>query len=213
MPTECYATLVDPLMNASGDDSDDKAMADPVELEIAGEPRSHRPTLARFDEAQGVVARGTRERPLTPDPGVAEVVAEVRLRRTREFDCERDPAEVLRMWPHSSSALDEQAAPTAAESPVPASKDRVENKIVLAHLALDLYREIEDLQLEASGTQPTQARAAATCHDQGCQARIDTLRGALIEACLLVQRIAMMTPAVKDEVEGRVRELLQLIEP
>jgi hypothetical protein len=225
----CYPTLVEPLMNSSDGDSDDEAMADPVELEIAGEPRAYRTSRARVDEAQGVRARGTRERPLTaPEPDdpdeldelveeedlvedlveqdlveeSVEQLPQARPRRTREIECARDPAEVLRMWPHSSSVDDDCPAPAHTAPAAPAGKHRAEDKIALAHLALDLYREIEGL-----------SPAPTTCHDQRCQARIHTLRGALIEACLLVQRAAMMTPLGKAELEGRVRELLALVEP
>src|SRR4051812_13056190 len=65
----CYSTLVEPLMTSRDGDSDDEAMGDPVELEMAGEPRAYRTSRARGAEAQGVRARGTRERPVTtPEP-------------------------------------------------------------------------------------------------------------------------------------------------
>jgi hypothetical protein len=222
----CYATLVGPLMNTSGSETDDEAMADPVELEIASDSRTHRRPLARAGEPQGMLARGTRERPLTPEPEeLAEELAEdrpatpvnARPRRTREIKCARDPAEVLRMWPHSNGASDEHPAAAAGFLPpapsAPAGRPRAEDKIILAHLALDLYREIDDLQAEARGKDAAASGSAAPCGAQGCEAQINTLRGALIEACLLVQRMAMMTPAVKQEVDGRVRELLKLVGP
>jgi hypothetical protein len=225
----CYPTLVEPLMNSSDGDSDDEAMADPVELEMAGEPRAYRTSRARGGEAQGVRARGTRERPLTPDPQepeelveedlveqlveedlveedlVEEIIDELpqaRPRRTREIECPRDPVEVLRMWPHSSSVHDHCPAQPPAAPARPAGKHRADDKIALAHLALDLYREIEGLP-----------SATAACNNQGCEARIQALRGALIEACLLVQRAVMMTTSGKAEIEVRVRELLELVEP
>ena len=83
---------------------------------------------------------------------------------------------------------------------------------MLAHLALDLYREIDDLQEDACGAPPAQSAAAIACSNQGCEARLNVLRGALVEACLLIQRGVMLTPGAKDEVEQRVRELLKLIE-
>jgi len=195
-------------MNSSDGDSDDEAMADPAQLEMAGEPRAYRTSRARDDEAQGVRARGTRERPLTtPAPDeldelVEEQLPQARPRRTREIECARDPAEVLRMWPHSSSVPDDRLAPAPAVPAAPGGKHRADDKIALAHLALDLYREIEGL-----------SPAPATCNNQGCEARIHTLRGALIEACLLVQRAVMMTATGKAEIEERVRALLALVEP
>src|SRR5262249_11386190 len=120
---------------------------------------------------------------LVEDDLVEEIMEELpqaRPRRTREIECARDPVEVLRMWPHSSSVHGGCPAPAAPAEP--AGKHRADDKIALAHLAIDLFREIEGLP-----------PAAATCNHQGCEARIQALRGAVIEACLLVQRAVMMT--------------------
>ena len=200
-------------MNSSSDDSDDQAMADPVALEIASRSRAW--TMVRGDQAPGVLPNEAREHPQLPDEPDATVV---RSRGTREYACERDPAEVLRMWPHSTGVPEYCAAsgtppPSPAPcTPAPAPKLCPNDKIVLAHLALDLYREIDDLQGDACGAHPAQSAPAIACSNQGCEARINVLRGALVEACLLVQRVVMLTPEAKGEVEQRVRALLKLIE-
>lgn len=199
-------------MNSSSDDSDDQAMTDPTALEIAS--RSHAWAMARSDEARSTLPNRTAQHPPFPDEPGAPVV---RARGTREFACERDPAEVLRMWPHSTGVPEPRAAagtPPASPAPctpmpAPAPKLCSNDKIVLAHLALDLYREIADLQGDTVGAPPD---AASACNDQGCKARINALRGGLVEACLLIQRAVMTTSAAKSEAEAHVRELLKLIE-
>lgn len=220
-------------MNSSGDDSDDNVMAGAVGLEMTSRPSTYR-ALVRGDEARsvGVLAKGTCEQPpLMRDPGASAL----RSCEAREFD--RDPAEVLRMWPHSTGMLEDHRVAARAAPPAPAGKRRSEDKIGLAHFALDLYREIEDLQTIASGAprsagparsdhpvavhpvaahpmavDPAHPDVAAACGDPSCEVRINGLRSALVEACLLAQRVVMMTPAAKGEVEGRIRELLKLIE-
>jgi hypothetical protein len=199
-------------MNSSSDDSDDPAMTDPVALEIAS--RSRVWSMVPGDQARGVLPNGPYEHTRFPDEPEVTVV---RSRGTREYACERDPADVLRMWPHSIGVPEACAAPCTpapapAPSPSPSGKLCPNDKIVLAHLALDLYREIDDVQGDTCGTHPAQSDAAIACNNQGCEARINVLRGALVEACLLVQRVVMMTPGTKGEVDQRVRELLKLIE-
>jgi len=85
---------------------------------------------------------------------------------------------------------------------------------VLAHLALDLFREIEQLQTiveRAQGPAPCEPRGGA-CTDPQCAARTDILRGALVEACLLVQRVAMMPPTERVDIEDRIHELLEVLQ-
>lgn len=115
-----------------------------------------------------------------------------------DHDGERDPVAVLRMWP---------ASPRPAAT-MPAVARRIDDKVVLAHLALDLFRELG--QLEASHG-ATLAPGEPACANPACEARIDALRGGLVEACLLVQRLVMM-PATAAEAEARVHELLALID-
>lgn len=119
----------------------------------------------------------------------------------------RDPIDVLKMWPVSSEAGEtaQHRATLRAPSPGP----HLDDKIRLAHLALDLYRE-----LEAGPTGPGAALhrgPTGDCDDPRCQARTNALRGALVEACLLVQRIALMTADERSAVDDRLRELLSWI--
>lgn len=191
-------------MSSSGSDPEDKVVADPVELELSD--RSGGRPAKGFADASGVVrARGTREQlPVgsTPAPRVEQAQA--------ARDLERDPIEVLRAWPHSRGDREARTAALRAASRT-TSKPRVEDKITLAHLALDLYREVELIQ--ASSRRAASAQPDATvCTNRSCDARIDALRGALVEACLLVQRVAMTTPTIKSEIEDRIRELLALLE-
>src|SRR4051812_42367964 len=110
-------------MNSSGDDFDGKTVAEPGELETSGQSRSYL-TVVRGDEPRGVLAKGTREHPtVTRDP---DPIA-VRSRGTRELTCERDPVEVLRMWPHSISSPEGHEAPVLAAPPAPAGKRAAED--------------------------------------------------------------------------------------
>src|SRR6185503_4227736 len=56
----------------------------------------------------------------------------------------RDPIAVLRAYPHTSGSNAEP--PPLPRNVPPVSRRRVQDKIVLAHLALDLYQEIDQLQ-------------------------------------------------------------------
>jgi hypothetical protein len=98
--------------------------------------------------------------------------------------------------------------------PGPSANHRFEDKIALAHLALDLYRELEEPQAMALGTARVPRAAPEGCDNQRCAARTNALRGALVEACLLVQRVALATPEpiAADEVEDRLRDLLALLD-
>jgi hypothetical protein len=118
---------------------------------------------------------------------------------TRDLARERDPVAVLRMWPAS-------AGPGSA---APAVRRKVDDKVVLAHLALDLYRELG--QVEAGHGGHAASAAAAVCADPACDARISALRGGLVEACLLIQRLVMTSP-VTGPVADQVRGLLALID-
>jgi hypothetical protein len=138
------------------------------------------------DLAQGSV--GASRTPVTP-------VAPVLARGTREqlplmtASGERDSVEILRRWPHS-------LAPAVEPAP-----SVIDDRIVLARLALELYREIDQMP-DSHGP----------CTDPRCAARISSLSGALIEACLLTQRILMMPETSRPEVDARMRELIALLE-
>jgi hypothetical protein len=182
------------LRDESNDSSDDKMV---VEVEAP------EPALRARDPAE-IRAKGTRQQmPLIRDPGPGEPPAS------------RDPVDVLRMWPVSTRpTLGEPAAEPRATLRAPSPGPHLDEKVRLAHLALDLYRELEDIQCAALRAPPVARDHALVCHDPRCTARANALRGALIEACLLVQRLALMTPerTSGDEVDDRVRDLLALID-
>lgn len=168
----------------------DKVIIDAAELEAPSPPTSR----SISGELRIPLARGTREQ-VVAHPAAAA----------------RDPVAVLRAWPHSTGRSAEPAPRTAGAPP--STGRRVQNKIVLAHLALDLYQEIDQLQAivqRADDVSPCDAEAAA-CSDPRCVAQIDVLRGALVEACLLVQRVAMMAPAERLDIEDRIHELLAVL--
>jgi len=185
----------------SSDDSEDKVVVDAVDAHHAAAPRPCDLEL-RVDLPRPAIARGTRDH--------------VRLGRgsegaPRERVPDRDPVAVLRAWPCSLSPRPGPPPERAATPPPP--RRVADDKIALAHLALELYREVEDV--EAAAARVPAARAiAAPCTDQRCAARIDAIRGALVEACLLVQRAAMTSPASEEagDIEDRIRELLDYIE-
>lgn len=192
-------------------DEEDKVIVDLAQLEGADSPGARAPT-ARADEPRPVFARGTRDRvqiPHNPAPGA------VRSPGPREL--ERDPVAVFRAWPHSKDGKDGHSEPGERPRtvlPQTRTQRRVEDKIVLAHLALDLFREIEQLQTiveRAQDAAPCEPRGTA-CTDPQCAARTDVLRGALVEACLLVQRVAMMPPTERVDIEDRIHELLQALQ-
>jgi hypothetical protein len=170
-----------------------------VELEAAGPLRAQW-TMDRRDDPPPAIGRGTRDQPAFPrDPPAARLGARV-----------LDPVAVLRMWPHSVRSRDDMSVvpqPVTPSSSTPLAvlpaRSAIQDKIVLAHLALDLFRELE---ADAHG-----APGSAPCPNQACEARIAALRGGLIEACLLVQRVVMMMPLSDGTVEDHVRELLALI--
>jgi hypothetical protein len=207
----------------SGGNSEDKVVVDPAGPEATGPSRALAPAL-RDDDRKGVRARGTREQPVSCPPeapvarrrdlrelGRAAAAPVAGSRGIRELD--RDPVEVLRMWPHSTG-LEGHVAATRARLPGPSAQRRFEDKIGLAHLALDLYRELDDIQATGRDAGSVQRAVPATCDDRRCDARTHALRGALVEACLLVQRAVMMTPSPMAvvEIEDRLRELLELID-
>ena len=179
-----------------------------IVVELVVEPTSGR--ILRGDEIGHVRARGTRQNfPLRPPP-LASGTGTIAAQRPPPEDPVptpppvRDPVAVLRTYPVSTLDRQDPAAlprqTLRASSPGP----HLDNKIQLAHLALDLYRELESTR-----------EAASTCADRRCQARTQALRGALVEACLLVQRVAMMSPDLPrhDDIIERLRDLLAMIEP
>ncbi|MGH2901959.1 MAG: hypothetical protein ACRDMZ_25010 [Solirubrobacteraceae bacterium] len=207
----------------SGKDTNDKVVVDPALLEeaAASTPR----VTVRADEPRAF-ARGTRDRvtvPSAPPPGSA--------RGAGPRDLERDPVAVLRAWPHSTRSHDvpianarpiEHARPIANSRTVPIEnartappqslgQRRIQDKIVLAHFALDLFREIEDLQVIVERAHAVTEPGAAACEDPRCSAQANVLRGALVEACLLVQRVAMMAPDEQLDIEDRIHALLELL--
>jgi len=190
-------------MTSSYDDSDDKVVVDTVELEADG-PLRARWTMDRRDEPPPVIGRGTRDQPPFPrDPPAARLGARV-----------LDPVAVLRMWPHSARARDDMSGvpqPVTASSSTPLAvapaRSPAQDKVVLAQLALDLFRE-----LEADDHGAHAPSASEPCANQACEARIAALRGGLVEACLLVKRVVMMMPVTNGTVEDHVRELLERIE-
>ncbi|MEO8704741.1 MAG: hypothetical protein ABI867_32090 [Kofleriaceae bacterium] len=144
------------------------------------------------DDGSGPIrAKGTGNQP----PLAPQAIA-VSARGTRDLD--RDPVEILRRWPHS----------LAAESPPAASGTHLaDDKIVLAQLALDLYRELDGISVPTA-----QTGCSTTCSDPACQLKMSALRGAVLEACLLVQRVVLMTPSNPEEIGDRVRAMLKLVE-
>ena len=189
-------------MNPSGNDPDDKVVIDPAELRYAA-PESSRTGSERSNESSGVRARGTREQL----PLAAESTPTASRSRGREIA--RDPADVLRAWPHSMGPAARKPTQRAPVTPASA-KPRVEDKITLAHLALDLFREVE--QLEVPARRPDSESEPAPCTNPACEARVKALRGAVIEACLLVQRVAMTPAPDRADMEDRIRELLALLD-
>jgi hypothetical protein len=192
-------------IGVNGKDADDKVVVDPVELEPAGSPTARAPP-GRTDETRSALARGTREHVPFPHSPVASA-----SRSEGPCDLERDPIAVLRAWPHSMSGRDASPERTRAAPAPSRAQRRIEDKIVLAHFALDLYREIDELEdiVQHTGATPCESGPAA-CSDPRCAARTDVVRGALVEACLLVQRVAMM-PTERVDIEDRIYELLQLL--
>ncbi len=192
-------------MNASGTDSGDKVVVDPADLEIPA-PRSFQPAIGRAEQPRGI-AKGTREQVAVGYP-IPAITTPIRGPR----DLGRDPVQVLRTWPHSKLGPEAPPPPDGARRATmgaPAAR-RVDDKIALAHLALDLYREIGQLEAVAPRSHPAHAGDTA-CATLGCVARTNALRGALLEACLLVQRVAL-TPAASPDLEDRIRELLDVLE-
>src|SRR4051812_48285171 len=114
-------------MNSSDSDPDDKVVVDTAELEVASRSSSHR---ARGEDATIVRARGTRDQiPMGP-------TATGTSRTLRTGELARDPAEVLRAWPHSMAAREARTTVRAASAASPVNH-RVDDKVTLAHLALD----------------------------------------------------------------------------
>lgn len=175
-------------------DPDETIVVDPGELEVSSHHHLRpRPRAERHDDESGLVlGKGTRDQP-------ARLMAPIS--GTQPIERPRDPAEVLRMWPASVSAAPPRPPPRAR---------RVDDKVELAHLALELFRELGQIgAAEHAGHGGSHERSACTNH--ACAARINELRGGLVEACLLVQRVVMMSPATSG-VENDVREILELLD-
>lgn len=209
------------------DDSDDKIVVETLELETprrrADEPvrakgtRQQEPLVRPADNEDiadngpALVPRGTR------DMDERARARERALSHTREptrIPTVRDPIEVLKLWPVSSEPrADTSTARQRATLPAPSPGPHLDDKIKLAHLALDLFRELEAGTHAERGEPALQLRLAGDCEDPRCRARANALRGALVEACLLVQRIALMaSPRERDEMDDRLRDLLALID-
>jgi hypothetical protein len=229
------ATVVKAHMNRWSNEPSDKVIIDPAELEPTGPPAAR----AISGELRIPLARGTREqvvtRPMTPEsvqiPWPSGLERRSREdqdtqrerapeRRSREDQdtlrersaLERDPIAVLRAWPHSTGTVTEPPARPAGALPS-RRRRRVQDKIMLAHLALDLYQELDQLQaiVQHADDVCLSDTEAAPCGDPRCAATTDMLRGALVEACLLVQRVAMAPPAERTDIEDRIHELLAVL--
>jgi hypothetical protein len=183
-------------MNATREDLDDTVVIEPAELRPVTAFGARRDPLAALPPIPAIPARVEDRR--TPRAALARGTRETTV---PTFELERDPVAVLKMWPATARP------PEPAPPPVPLVRRRVDDKVALAHLALDLYRELG--QLDAAHGHGN--GAAAGCGNQACEARISALRGGLVEACLLVQRVVMMPGAIAG-VEDDVRELLALVD-
>ncbi|HET9625658.1 MAG TPA: hypothetical protein VFP84_30040 [Kofleriaceae bacterium] len=192
--------------------------SDKIVVEVVVEPSSGR--ILRSDDPAFPRARGTRQQlPLSRELArSAEPPAEpsppAGTSPPSEVPPVRDPISVLRTWPVSTLDRDDASALPRQTLRAPSPGPHFDDKIRLAHLALDLYRELEASAGRASSARPAGGEPASACADRRCQARDHVLRGALVEACLLVQRVALMSPELgrQDEVIARVRDLLAMIE-
>ena len=199
----------------------------PAAAPVAAAAPAMAPALAAALVAPRTTPRATAPigpAPVPPAPSLPPIpplpIAEppVRARSTRDFETTRDPVEVLRMWPHTLRTGETIApqvakvapapAPSPAAPPVSTAPRRIEDKVMLAHLALDLYRELET---DVQGAHVVHT-GADTCNSQACEARVNALRGGLVEACLLVQRVALLTPVAKGALEDHVRSLMLLLQ-
>jgi hypothetical protein len=220
-------------MSPSGDDSDDKVVINPLELGFASRSSKGQATA----EEVAVRARGTRQQlpiscespisrssPISREPPPSTRAQpplareypppDPRTRDVRGAEPVRDPLEVLRTWPHSMSAVADPSLPSRATLPAPSGKRVFEDKILLAHLALDLFREVDELHRSTQDVRPGKPAAVVACENPCCDARSNALRGAVVEACLLVQRAVLMAPpsSSKTEIETSLRGLLVRIE-
>lgn len=212
-----------------------RGFEDKIVVELVVEPTSGR--ILRNDDPGYLRARGTRQQfPLLRPPanlasGTGTLAAQSPPHDEAPRGAPRDPAmrdsirdparppvrdpvAVLRTYPVSLVDRQDASARPRETLRAPSAGPHLDDKIRLAHLALDLYRELEVGQGHTCGTLSTGRDAASACADRRCQARTSALRGALIEACLLVQRVAMMSPDLvrHDEVAARLRDLLAAIE-
>lgn len=207
-------------------DPDETIVVDPAEsIDVVGHLRPHSRGDHRDDAAGLLIGKGTRDQaavvasgPTGRNPPASRSLAA----GSQPIERPRDPAEVLRMWPASVSPapprpprnrrIDERSEsggrdPAGLAGGTRATGRRgIDDKVELAHLALELYRELGQIATEECASHELSA-----CTNQACEARVNALRGGLVEACLLVQRVVMMSPTTSG-VEADVRELLALLD-
>lgn len=200
-----YDWELDGSVGVTGNDADDKVVVDPALLEEAAASGAR--AAASQPEEPRAFARGTRDHvqcPHSPPPILARGPAPRPL--------ERDPIAVLRTWPHSTVPHDAPIEGARPALPSSRGQRRVRGKMALAHFALDLYSELDDLQAIVQRVDDASEGDAdrEPCTDPCCAAKLDVMRGALLEACLLVQRVAMTPPGEAVDIEDRIHELLEL---
>jgi hypothetical protein len=195
------------------------ASQDKIVVEVVVEPTSGR--ILRADDPGFIRARGTRQqfpvlRPLgIVATGTGTIAAQSAPPPVPPAPAPvRDPIAVLRTYPVSTLDREDPTATPRQALRAPSPGAHLDDKIRLAHLALELYSELESTG-HACGAPLTASEPTRACGDRRCQARTNALRGALVEACLLVQRVALLSPELdrQGDVVARLRELLSVIEP
>ncbi|HEY0991819.1 MAG TPA: hypothetical protein VGD80_32435, partial [Kofleriaceae bacterium] len=189
------------------DDQRERVALERHSREDQDDQRERAPELRSREDQDTQRERAPQRRSREDQDTLRERAPERRSREDQDTQRERsalgrDPIAVLRAWPHSTGTVAEPPARPAGALP-PARRRRVQDKIMLAHLALDLYQELDQLQAivqHADDVCPCDTEAAP-CSDPRCAATTDMLRGALVEACLLVQRVAMTPPAERTDIE------------
>jgi hypothetical protein len=136
---------------------------DRIVVEVVVEPTSGR--ILRGDELGYVRARGTRQNlPLRPPAVVASGTGTIAAQAPPADEPAaapvRDPVAVLRAYPVSTLDRQSEAAQSRQTLRAPSPGPHLDDKMRLAHLALDLYRELEGGH--ACGTREPQSRAQ-TC--------------------------------------------------
>jgi hypothetical protein len=187
---------------SDGDDRDETVVVD-LDLSDIGLPPPR--TVSRTGLGRFVRARGTAERiaPGAPAPPAPPApTAPVDDAPDTGLGLERDPIEVLRMWPHSGS-FEDPASAGAGNEPADGETDDAD---------LSIPQERTRDWVPARRTAGTPPHVPAACDGKSCEATIDALRTALNEACLLVQRVVLMPSMSTSEIDERLRELLRTIE-